>query len=126
IIRRPPRSTPLYSSAASDVYKRQEEHPEAVVVAVAESSGDSSVELDEAIDGLRATVGGTVGVEVAQERFTPLAQGPAQAGDLGNRTRWERVEEVFCDLTPGGVSVLVVDGADQLSALPCDFDGDVG
>ena len=25
MIRRPPRSTPLYSSAASDVYKRQEE-----------------------------------------------------------------------------------------------------
>src|SRR5660398_286044 len=106
MIRRPPRSTPLYSSAASDVYKRQEEHREAVVVAVAESAGDSSVELDEAIDGLRATVGGAVGVEVAQERLTPLAQGPAQAGDLGNRTRWERVEEALCDLTPGGVSVL--------------------
>ena len=29
MIRRPPRSTPLYSSAASDVYKRQvQEHPE--------------------------------------------------------------------------------------------------
>src|SRR5660397_125999 len=26
MIRRPPRSTPLYSSAASDVYKRQEAH----------------------------------------------------------------------------------------------------
>src|SRR5660398_189257 len=26
MIRRPPRSTPLYSSAASDVYKRQEQH----------------------------------------------------------------------------------------------------
>src|SRR5660398_295821 len=26
MIRRPPRSTPLYSSAASDVYKRQDEH----------------------------------------------------------------------------------------------------
>src|SRR5660398_319802 len=26
MIRRPPRSTPLYSSAASDVYKRQVEH----------------------------------------------------------------------------------------------------
>src|SRR5660398_163976 len=26
MIRRPPRSTPLYSSAASDVYKRQELH----------------------------------------------------------------------------------------------------
>ena len=26
MIRRPPRSTPLYSSAASDVYKRQEEN----------------------------------------------------------------------------------------------------
>src|SRR5665647_1523808 len=28
MIRRPPRSTPLYSSAASDVYKRQVEHVE--------------------------------------------------------------------------------------------------
>ncbi len=27
MIRRPPRSTPLYSSAASDVYKRQVPHP---------------------------------------------------------------------------------------------------
>ena len=28
MIRRPPRSTPLYSSAASDVYKRQDQNPE--------------------------------------------------------------------------------------------------
>src|SRR5665647_3975404 len=28
MIRRPPRSTPLYSSAASDVYKRQAQHLE--------------------------------------------------------------------------------------------------
>src|SRR5660398_296984 len=50
LIRRPPISTPLYSSAASDVYKRQA------------SNGGT-----EAINGLRATVGGAVGVEVAQE-----------------------------------------------------------
>src|SRR5660397_163682 len=32
MIRRPPRSTPLYSSAASDVYKRQAEHVRGIVL----------------------------------------------------------------------------------------------
>ena len=45
-----------------------------VVVAVAETSGDAAVELDEAVDGFRAAVGGAVGLEVAQERLLPLAQ----------------------------------------------------
>ena len=31
MIRRPPRSTPLYSSAASDVYKRQTMNPTALI-----------------------------------------------------------------------------------------------
>src|SRR5660397_213137 len=40
MIRRPPRSTPLYSSAASDVYKRQERsRPEPVSVGVREHQG---------------------------------------------------------------------------------------
>ena len=34
MIRRPPRSTPLYSSAASDVYKRQEDIREPMDVSV--------------------------------------------------------------------------------------------
>jgi len=46
-------------------------------VEVSEAAGDASVELDEAVDRLGAAVVRAVGFEVAQERFTPLAQGPA-------------------------------------------------
>ena len=81
------------------------------------------MEFDEAVDGFGAAVAGSGRVEVAQERVAPLVQGPAQAGDLGDGTRWERLEEVFCDCPSCRVVVLVVGGADQLSALPCDFDG---
>lgn len=60
---------------------RREEHAEAVVLDVREASGDAAVELDEAVDRLGAAVGGA-GVEVGQERVLPLAQGPAQPGEV--------------------------------------------
>src|SRR5660397_143389 len=40
MIRRPPRSTPLYSSAASDVYKRQGAFDEGVAVEISKWFGD--------------------------------------------------------------------------------------
>ena len=45
-----------------------EEHAEAVVVAVSESAGDAAVEFDEAVDGFGAAVGRAAGFEVGQER----------------------------------------------------------
>src|SRR5450759_3524449 len=43
MIRRPPRSTPLYSSAASDVYKRQDQDPmDAAIRAAGASATDRS------------------------------------------------------------------------------------
>ena len=62
-----------------------EEHPEPVVVAVAEAAGDAVVELDEAVDGFGAAVVRAGGGEVGQERLAPLLQAPAEAGDLGDR-----------------------------------------
>src|SRR5674476_6460 len=38
MIRRPPRSTPLYSSAASDVYKRQPQFSSGVIITVSPSA----------------------------------------------------------------------------------------
>ena len=77
-----------------------EEHAEAVVVAVAEASGDAAVEFDEAVDGFGAAVAGAVGVEVGQERAAPAAQGLAQAGDLGNWAGRQRVGELVCEARP--------------------------
>src|SRR5450759_4793584 len=53
MIRRPPRSTPLYSSAASDVYKRQVRDPvREVAVEVRQEPGDVGHE------GMRVLIGG--------------------------------------------------------------------
>ena len=60
-----------------------EEHAEAVVVAVSESAGDAAVEFDEAVHGFCAAVVRAVGVEVAEELATPRGQGLAEALDLG-------------------------------------------
>ena len=45
MIRRPPRSTPLYSSAASDVYKRQSYHNKDAIVAAAADNDDNDDEV---------------------------------------------------------------------------------
>ena len=50
-----------------------EEHSEAVVVGVAESSGEAPVEFDDAVDGLGAAVVRATSGEVRQERVTPPA-----------------------------------------------------
>jgi len=60
-----------------------EEHAEAVVVAVAEAAGDAAVELDEAVDGFGAAVVCAGGGEVDQERLAPLLQGPARRAISG-------------------------------------------
>lgn len=43
-----------------------QEHPESVVVEVAVAACDASVQLDDAVDGLRAAAVGAFGREVAQ------------------------------------------------------------
>jgi hypothetical protein len=102
-----------------------EEHSEAVVVSVPKAADDAAVELDEAVDGLGAAVACAAGVEVAEELAAPLPQRPSQAGDLGDRARGERREDLLGDGPAGGVAVLVVGGADLLGTPPGDLDLDV-
>lgn len=65
------------------------------------------------------------GIEVAPELGAPLLQGPAQAGDLSDRARGERREDLPGDRPAGGVAVLVGGGADLLGADPGEFDLEV-
>ncbi len=57
-----------------------------MVVAVAELSGESAVELNDPGHGLGTAVVRTAGGEVRQERIPSSAQGPAHASDFGDRT----------------------------------------
>ena len=75
------------------------------------------MEFDEAVDGFGAAVGGA-GVEVGQERLLPLAQGPAQAGDLGDRAGGESGEDALGDRASFGLVGVLVGGAQLLGALP--------
>jgi hypothetical protein len=52
------------------------------VLAVAESTRDVAVELNEAVDGFGAAVGCSARVEVGQERRAPLLQRAAESLDL--------------------------------------------
>ena len=97
-----------------------EEHSEAVVVGVAEPSGDAAVEFDEPVDGFGSAVVGAAGGEVAQERVAPLVQGAAEAGDLGDRAGVECVDDLLGDPPPLGEVLLLVGGTQLLGALPCD------
>src|SRR4051794_6078085 len=73
-------------------------HSQPVVVGVAEAAGDAAVELDDAVHGFGAAVVGPAGGEVGQELVLPGPQGPAQAGDLGDRAGRERSDDLFRDL----------------------------
>ena len=84
------------------------------------------MQLDDPVDRFGAAVGGPVGGEVAQELLTPAAQGPAQAGDLGDRAGVERLKDPFGDLLAGGQVWRVVGRAQLLVALPGDQDLVVG
>ena len=53
------------------------------------------MQLDDAVDGFGAAVGGPVGGEVAQVGVLPLAQGAAQAGDIGDRACREGGQDLF-------------------------------
>ena len=83
------------------------------------------MELDEPVHCFGAAVGGAAGVEVAQELGAPLLQCATQAGDLRDRARGERGEDLLSDLASGGVAVLVVGGADLLGAAPGELYFDV-
>lgn len=89
-----------------------------MVVSVAEAAGDASVEFDEPVHGFGAAVAGAACVEVAQELGAPGREGLAEAGDLGDRARVERGDDLLGDRLPGGVGVLVVGGADLLGSPP--------
>src|SRR3954470_2480673 len=99
-----------------------EEHAEAVVVAVAEAAGDAAVEFDESVDGFGAAVAGAGGVEVGQERGPPAAQGLAEPGDLGDRAGRERRDDLLGESTAGRWGRCVVDGPDLLGAVPGEGD----
>ena len=62
-----------------------EEHVELVVVWVAESSCDSSLEFDQSVDRFGAAVAGAAGVEVGQERVSPSFQDRAKPFDFRDR-----------------------------------------
>ena len=81
--------------------------------------------FEPAIDCLGPTVVRTAGREVTQERVAPLVQGPAEAGDLGDRACGERGEDLLRDPAPVDVVWLVVDGSQLFGAVPGDLDLDV-
>lgn len=56
------------------------------------------MELDEPVDGLGATVGGSAGVEVGQERVLPLSEGAAEPGDFGDGAGGEVADDLFGEL----------------------------
>ena len=103
-----------------------EEHAEAVVVAVSESAGDAAVEFDEAVDGFGAAVGRAAGFEVGQERGSPGSQGLAESGDLGDGTVREGPGDPACLAARGAGVFLVVDRSELLGALVGDGDFVVG
>ena len=83
------------------------------------------MELDEAVDGLGAAVGGAAGVEVGQERLAPLLQGAPEASDLGDGAGRERDKDLLGDPPTGGEVAGLVGGAELLGAAPRDLDFDV-
>lgn len=66
-----------------------EEYVELVVVWVAESSCDSSLEFDQSVDRFGAIVAGAVGVEVGQECVLLSFQGRAEPFGFWDRAGWE-------------------------------------
>src|SRR5665647_1533730 len=90
MIRRPPRSTPLYSSAASDVYKRQ-----CLGLDV----------LDHALEVLPVDLAVLVGVELRDQRGRPLAAIHAVA-DVGVVQHLDQLVLVEARLVRLGVAVV--------------------
>ncbi len=80
------------------------------------------MQLDESIDGFGASVVGAAGGEVRQERLTPLVQGPAEAGDLGDRAGRERGQDVLRDPAALGEVFAVERGPQLLRREPGDED----
>ena len=92
------------------------------MLAVAEAAGDAAVELDEPVDRLRPAVAGAAGVEVGQERLTPLLERLAQALDLRDRTGRERGEDLLRDPPALDHARGLVGRAELLGAQPRDED----
>src|SRR5660398_56240 len=74
MIRRPPRSTPLYSSAASDVYKRQVTDPGSPLHKTAELAGYRAVFLADPHVGGRYSVLGAFGLVPSALAGVPVAE----------------------------------------------------
>ncbi len=83
------------------------------------------MELDEAVDRFGAAVVRAVGVEVGQERLTPLLEGLAEPLDLRDRAGRERREDLLCDLASLTEVAGLVGRAELLCAAPCELDLDV-
>ena len=77
-----------------------EEHAQPVVVAVAITASESSVQFDDSIHGLGAAVRWSGGGEVGQERVPPTTQSPTEPRDLGDRTGAECVDDLLRDPPP--------------------------
>ena len=90
-----------------------------------EPTGDAAGELDQPVDALGSAVVGTAGGEVAQERGSPLVQSAAETGDLWDRARRERGEDLLCDPAAVGGTRLVVDRAQLVGVVAGDLDCDV-
>lgn len=80
------------------------------------------MELDEAVDGFGAAVAGSFGVEVGQERCAPLLERSAEAGDLGDRTRRQRRDQLLGDPLPLGRLRVAVGQAQLLRDRPGEED----
>ena len=104
-----------------------EQDADPVVGEVAEAVGEEAGLLDDAVDGLGAGVGDASGGEVGQQLLPPGAQGPAEAGELGDGAGRQRREQLLGPLATsdrgGGV---VVDLADALVDAPGELDLGVG
>lgn len=83
------------------------------------------MELDEPVHCFGAAVARAVGVEVAQERGAPLLEGPAEAGDLGDRAGRQASQDLLGEASAGGVAVLVEAGSYLLGAAVGDLDLEV-
>ena len=80
------------------------------------------MEFDESVERFGAAVGRAAGVEVGQERGSPLLEGLPESLDLGDGAGGQGGEEVLGD--PPSVDGIrrVVGGAELLGAVPGDVD----
>ena len=92
-----------------------------IVIKVFESVGEPADLFDDQVDGFGAAVADAVSVEVGQDLGLPGAQRAAEAGNFGNWTGVEAVQDLDRDLVARGRGG-VVDRPQLLITLPGDVD----